>query len=47
VRAVAPSALSHRVVLDHRARLDGVRGRDVLAEVLSSVSEVDERAAAR
>ncbi|MBL8801544.1 MAG: AAA family ATPase [Planctomycetes bacterium] len=47
VRAVAPSALSHRVVLDHRARLDNVRGRDVLAEVLASVSEVDERAAAR
>ncbi len=44
VRAVAASALAHRLVLDHRARLDGVRGIDVLASVLASVSEVDERA---
>ncbi len=47
VRAVCASALSHRLVLDHRARLDGVRGADVIEAVLAETSEVDERAAAR
>ena len=40
VRAVAPHALAHRIVLDYRARLDGVDGRGVVAELLSSVGEV-------
>lgn len=42
VRAVAPSAMAHRVVLDYRARLDGVTGRVVVAEVLGAISELAE-----
>jgi MoxR-like ATPase len=42
VRAVAPSALAHRIVLDYRARLDGVGGREVVAGVLAAVGELDE-----
>jgi MoxR-like ATPase len=42
VRAVAPSAIAHRLVLDYRARLDGVNGRDVVKAVLAAVSELDE-----
>ncbi|MBL8861435.1 MAG: AAA family ATPase [Planctomycetes bacterium] len=42
VRAVAVSALGHRLVLDYRARLDGVSGRDVARAVLESVSELEE-----
>ena len=41
-RAVAPSAMAHRLVLDYRARLDGVRGREVVREVLASVGELEE-----
>jgi MoxR-like ATPase len=41
-RAVAPSAMAHRLVLDYRSRLDGVTGRDVVREVLASVSELEE-----
>ena len=40
VRAVAPHALAHRLVLDYRARLDGRGGRDVVALVLEGVPEV-------
>jgi MoxR-like ATPase len=40
VRAVAVAALAHRLVLDYRARLDGVRGPDVVRAVLESVGEV-------
>ena len=40
VRAVATSALAHRLVLDYRARLDGVRGADAVRAVLDSVPEV-------
>jgi len=40
VRAVAPHALAHRLVLDYRARLDGRGGRDVVALVLEAVPEV-------
>ena len=43
VRAVAPHALGHRVVLDYRARLDGVAGRDVVRELLQEVTELGER----
>jgi len=41
VRAVAVPALAHRLVLDHRARLDGVGGADLVRAVLAGVSEVD------
>ncbi len=42
VRAVALSALGHRLVLDYRARLDGVGGRDMARAVLESVGELEE-----
>ena len=41
-RAVAPHALAHRVLLDYRARLDRVSGRDVVATLLDAVPEVGE-----
>ncbi|TAJ02394.1 MAG: AAA family ATPase, partial [Planctomycetota bacterium] len=40
VRAVASAALAHRIVLDYRARLDGVRGADLVAELLGAVPEI-------
>ena len=43
MQAVASHALAHRLVLDHRARLDGVSGRDVVHGLLESVGEVGER----
>ena len=42
VRAVAPPAVAHRLVLDYRARLDGVSGRDVVANLLEEVGELAE-----
>jgi MoxR-like ATPase len=42
VRAAAPAALAHRIVLDYRARLDGVRGLDLVAELLQTVPEIAE-----
>jgi len=42
VRAVCAPALAHRIVLDYRARLDGVRGSDVIAAVLAGTPEVGE-----
>ncbi|MCY2961366.1 MAG: AAA family ATPase [Planctomycetota bacterium] len=42
VRAVMGSALGHRLVLDYRARLDGIGGRDVAKAVLDSVGEIEE-----
>ncbi|MCC6406589.1 MAG: AAA family ATPase [Planctomycetes bacterium] len=42
VRAVATSAVAHRLVLDYRARLEGVRGPDVVAAVLADVGELEE-----
>jgi MoxR-like ATPase len=42
VRVVAPNALAHRIVLDYRARLDGVDARRVVAAVLAGVSELEE-----
>ena len=44
VRAVAVPALAHRLVLDYRARLDGVSGSDLVRAVLGAVAEVDEGA---
>ena len=42
VRAVAIPAVAHRLVLDWRARLDGVSPADVVRAVLAEVSELDE-----
>ena len=42
VRAVAPSAMAHRIVLDYRARLDGVNGREIVKLVLAAVPELAE-----
>jgi MoxR-like ATPase len=42
VKAVAPSAMAHRLVLDYRARLDGVSGRDVVRAALAAASELEE-----
>jgi MoxR-like ATPase len=42
VRAVAPAALAHRIVLDYRARLDNVRGVDIVTELLGAVPEIAE-----
>jgi MoxR-like ATPase len=47
VRAVAVPALAHRLVLDYRARLDGVSGGDVVRSVLDSIGETAEVLAAR
>ncbi|MEQ1895104.1 MAG: AAA family ATPase, partial [Planctomycetota bacterium] len=44
VRAVAVPALAHRLVLDYRARLDGVGGSELVRAVLGAVPEVDEGA---
>jgi len=41
VRAVAVPALAHRLVLDYRARLDGVGGGDLVRAVLAAVGEVE------
>ena len=35
-------ALVHRVVLDYRARLDGVTPTQVVSELLASVPELDQ-----
>jgi MoxR-like ATPase len=40
VRRVAPAALSHRLVLDYSARLEGWNGRRLLAALLETVPEV-------
>jgi MoxR-like ATPase len=42
VRAVAVPALAHRLVLDYRARLDGVTASDVVRELLERVGELEE-----
>ncbi|MEZ6015193.1 MAG: AAA family ATPase [Planctomycetota bacterium] len=42
VRAVAAHAIAHRIALDYRARLDGVSGREVVADVLAHVRELEE-----
>jgi MoxR-like ATPase len=42
VRAVAPSAIAHRLVLDYRAKLEGVKAGDVVRAVLAEVGELEE-----
>jgi len=42
VRAVAGPAVAHRLVCDYRARLDGVRARDLVQACLDEVGELDE-----
>jgi MoxR-like ATPase len=42
VRAVARPAVAHRLVLDYRARLDGVDGAGVVDAVTAAVGELDE-----
>jgi MoxR-like ATPase len=42
VRAVAVPAMAHRLVLDYRARLDGVGGTDVVRSLLEGVGELEE-----
>ncbi|MFT4540177.1 MAG: MoxR-like ATPase [Planctomycetota bacterium] len=42
VRAVAGAAMGHRIVLDYRARLDGVNGSDIVAAILDGVGELRE-----
>jgi len=42
-RAVAVPAIAHRLVLDYRARLEGVSARDVVESVLAGVGELEER----
>ena len=42
VRAVAPHAMAHRIVLDYRARLDAVTDLALVAAVLEHVPEVGE-----
>ena len=40
VKRVTAPALVHRLVLDYRARLDGIEPRGVVNELLSSVQEL-------
>ncbi len=42
VRAVAKAAMAHRLVLDYKARLDGVTGADIVRETLAAVGELEE-----
>ena len=41
IRRVAPAALSHRLVLDYSARLEGWTGRRLLAALLEAVPDVE------
>jgi MoxR-like ATPase len=41
VRRVAPSALSHRLVLDYAAKLEGWDGRRIISALLEAVPEVE------
>jgi len=42
VKAVALPALAHRIVLDYRARLDGVKGAAIVAAILEQTTELKE-----
>ena len=42
VRRVAQPAMAHRIVLDYKARLDGVSGRDIVRDILATTSEMEE-----
>ncbi len=37
IEALAADVINHRIVLDYRAKLDGMTGRSVVAEILNSV----------
>ncbi len=41
VKRVAFAVLNHRIMLDYRARLDGVRPQQVVEEILASIDEVN------
>ncbi len=41
VRALAAPTFGHRLVLDYRARLDGIAARDLVAALLAEVPELD------
>jgi MoxR-like ATPase len=41
IRRVAPAALSHRLVLDYSARLEGWSSRRLVAALLDAVPEVE------
>ena len=41
VRRLAPAALSHRLLLDYSAKLEGWTGRRLLAALLDAVPEVE------
>jgi hypothetical protein len=34
--------MAHRIVLDYRARLDAVTGRDIVRDVIAATSELEE-----
>jgi MoxR-like ATPase len=40
VRAVATHALGHRIVVDYKAKLDNIGGRDLAEEVLATLDEM-------
>ena len=42
VRAVAGPAMAHRIVLDYKARMDGVDGRSVVEAILEGTPEMAE-----
>jgi MoxR-like ATPase len=42
VRAVATSAIAHRLVLDYRAKLEGLRAAEIVRSVLAEVGELEE-----
>ncbi|MEO6708522.1 MAG: AAA family ATPase [Planctomycetota bacterium] len=42
VRTVATSAIAHRLVLDYRAKLEGIQAADVVRAVLAEVGELEE-----
>ena len=42
VKAVATSAMAHRLVLDYRAKLDAVTARSIVQDVLSGTPELEE-----
>ncbi|MBL8859059.1 MAG: AAA family ATPase [Planctomycetes bacterium] len=41
-RAVAKAAMAHRIVLDYKARLDGVSGADIVRDTLAAIGEMEE-----
>ena len=43
VKGVAHAVLNHRLILSYRARLDGVKADQLIAELLSSISETEMR----